>query len=219
MILRNNLASAPIKNYSIFFIGCTLLVLAGIGFTVFNVWSLSNYYVESDRLGQRIQEQQKKTAEAKDQGKKLRAQITQVKTPDFIAKADFINNAIKRRVFSWTKLFDQFEQCLPDNVKMVSVYPRITEKEIDIDMEVAGHNLNEIVGVVTAMENWPAFSNVYFKSERQDTDGLLHAAISLNYLPDKAVGADEKETSVSKGDSVEEPPADEETPVQDEEEE
>jgi Tfp pilus assembly protein PilN len=186
MIIRNNLSSNPIKNYSVYLIGCIVLAITAALFTVYNMVSLSSWFAQSRTVGRLISEQQKQLVELKHDEQKLRSQIVAVKTPDFVRKADFINNAIKRRVFSWTKLFDQFERAFPDNVKMVSVSPAIDQNTIRISMQVAGRNLDDIVKLITVLENSPAFRDVTFRSEQSDPDGLLHATISLQYLPENA---------------------------------
>lgn len=210
MIIRNNLASKPTKNYSLFFIGCAFVAALALAFTAFNVLHLTSSYARSRDLERLIIEQQKKISDLKLLDGKLRTQIRELKTSEFVKKTEFINNAVEKRVFSWTKLFDQFEKVLPNNVKMVSVSPIIVEGGIRINMTVAGRGLDDIVNLITVLENHPAFTDVFFRSERQETDGLLYATISLQYLPDKATGMD-VEQKPAEGASVVEPASDEDT--------
>jgi hypothetical protein len=185
MIIRNNLATNPVKNYSLYFLGCLVLLVAALIFTLFNAKSLLSWQSESNRLQVNISEQQKKRADLQNEATKLRLRITQIKTPRFISETEFMNNAIKRRTFSWTTLFDEFERIFPDNVKMVSVIPQIRDEQINITMEVAGKSLNDIVELISVLQSAPAFTEVVLKSERQQKDGLLYASISLTYLPEK----------------------------------
>jgi hypothetical protein len=185
MIIRNNLATNPVKNYSLYFIGCLVLIVATLLFTLFNARSLLSWQSEHSRLQANISEQQKKRADLQNEASKLRLRITQIKTPEFISETEFMNNAIKRRTFSWTTLFDEFERIFPDNVKMVSVYPQINDEQINISMEVAGKSLNDIVELISVLQNAPAFSEIVLKTERQQNDGSLHAAITLTYRPEK----------------------------------
>jgi hypothetical protein len=197
MIIRNNLANNPVKNYSLYFLGCLVLLSAALLFTLFNARSLLSWQSESSRLQVNISEQQKKRADLQNEASKLRLRITQIKTPQFINETEFMNNAIKRRTFSWTTLFDEFERIFPDNVKMVSVFPQINDEEINITMEVAGKSLNDIVQLISVLQSSPAFSEVVLKSERQQNDGLLHAAISLTYLPEKLISQPQPQTQTA----------------------
>jgi Tfp pilus assembly protein PilN len=182
MILRNNIASTPVKNDSLFFLGCLFLFLAAIVFTAFNLKSLSSGYLDSSRLQSKIAQEQSKRAELRKQSDNLRAKIIAIKTPEFVNESQFFDNAIKRRTFSWTTLFDQFERALPPNVKMVSIIPSIRDTDININMEVAGRSLNDVIALVKALQASPVFDDVVFRDERQAPDGL-HFNIALRYLP------------------------------------
>lgn len=195
MIIRNNLATNPVKNYLLYFLGCLVLLSAALLFTLFNARSLISWQSESYRLQVNISEQQKKRADLQNEASKLRMRITQIKTPQFISETEFMNNAIKRRTFSWTTLFDEFERIFPDNVKMVSVFPQIYDQQINISMEVAGKSLNDIVGLISVLQSAPAFSEVVLKSEQQQNDGFLHAAITLTYRPEKLTTQPQTQTA------------------------
>jgi Tfp pilus assembly protein PilN len=186
MIIRNNIASSPIKNYSLFLIGCFLLAITVILFTFFNLNALKNAYTKNGQLKKTIAAQQTELQNLEQKKKNLQHQIDIIKTPQFIAETEFMNNAIKRRTFSWTALFDHFEEMLPPNVKMISITPSVSEKNIAINMEMAGESLPDMLTLVRTLERDEQFSDVTLKAERHDTEGnLLYFTISLLYKPAK----------------------------------
>ena len=187
MIIKSNLASRPTRNYSLYFIGCLILAVTAAIFTVYNFSSLMSSHSKSSKLRDRIVEQQRLRSDAQSQAVTLRNRIAAIKTPDFVSETEFLNNAIKRRVFSWTALFDQFEAIFPNNVKMTSVTPNISGKDIGIRMEITGKELKDVIELIKVLQNHPAFSDVVFKSEKQESDGALQASISLKYKPDLAM--------------------------------
>jgi hypothetical protein len=187
MIIRNNLATAPVKNFSLYFLGCIVLLIGALLFTFLNVKNLMAWQSESGKLQTNIAAQLKKRSEFQNEASRLKAKITLIKTPQFVSETEFMSNAIKRRTFSWTMLFDEFERIFPDNVKMVSVFPQIRDEKINVNMEVAGKALNDIVSLFTSLQSSPAFSDVTLRGERQEADGSLHASISLTYLPEQVV--------------------------------
>jgi hypothetical protein len=186
MILKNNLATKPVRNYSLYFLGCLALFVMLLVFSIFNVRSLTGWYAANRNLEQKISGQQTKRFALQREATELRGRIARIKTPQFVMETEFINKAIKRRIFSWTTLFDQFERVLPNNVKMVSVLPGISDEKISISMEVAGKGLNDLFELITVLQNTPAFKKVVLKSERQEQDGLHYATITLIYLPEHA---------------------------------
>jgi|GEM_PF-2295094 len=184
MIIRSNLASSPIKNYSIFLLECTLLGIAAVLFTFFNLGSLRSSYDKNQELKKTIAIQQTQLHDLESKKKNLDNQIAKIKTPQFISETEFMNNAIKRRMFSWTALFDHFEQILPPTVKMISVLPAVTEKNIAINMEMAGRSLADMLELVRTLERDSEFSEVTLKAERSGEDGeMIYFSISLNYTP------------------------------------
>ena len=72
---------------------------------------------------------------------------------------------------------------------MTSVTPSISGEDIGIRMEITGKELKDVIELIKVLQNNPAFSDVVFKSERQETDGALDASITLKYKPDLAMGA------------------------------
>jgi hypothetical protein len=192
MIIRNNLATAPLRNYSLYFLGCLGLVIVGVFFTIWNITAYSGSLTETANLAERISEQRERRAELKLQASGLQQQIRAIKTPEFVKETGFINNAIKRRIFSWTTLLDQLEKAFSEDVKMVSVSPSIKDERVFLNMEVAGKSLNDLTQLILLMENSPIFSDVSFRSESEGSDGLLHAMISLLYLPDRVAKASQQ---------------------------
>jgi Tfp pilus assembly protein PilN len=194
MIIRSNLASSPIKNYSIFLLGCTALAVAIVLFTFFNLTSLKNSYEKNEQLKKTIATQQIELQNIEQKKGGLQHEIDTIKTPQFVSETEFMNNAIKRRVFSWTGLFDHFEEMLPPSVKMISITPTVAAKNIAINMEMAAQSLPNMLTLVRALEKDPQFSDVTLKAEHSDAqEDLIYFSISLQYRPpeDKKGGADE----------------------------
>jgi hypothetical protein len=187
MIIKSNLASNPVRNHTLFLLSClALIVLVGV-FSVLNIRFLTASFRRSSELELMLSAQLRERADMQRQSNDLKHQISMIKTQRFVSETEFLNNAIKKRVFSWTTLFDRFEKVFPDNVKMVSVFPNIRDEDISISMEVAGKSLNDLLQLIDRLQKAGVFSDVVFRSERQDTsDGLIHAAITLLYLPEPA---------------------------------
>jgi len=199
MIIKNNFATNPIKNYTLFLLSCLALTIVVGAFSTINVRLLTASFRQSRILEAKMSDQLKQRSDMQRQSTELKNKVSKIKTQKFITETEFLNNAIKRRVFSWTALFDQFERVFPDSVKMVSVLPNIREENINISMEVAGRSLNDLMQLIDRLQKSGTFSNVVFRSERQDTaDGFIYATISLLYLPDQTAAAAQRKTAVSK---------------------
>jgi cell division protein FtsB len=183
MIIRSNLASAPIKNYSLFLLACIFLGIGVVAFTAWNLASLSGSYLKNSALKNTIAIQEKQLQELESKANAVQTKIGNIKTKEFISETEFMNNAIKRRTFSWTALFDHFEEVLPPTVKMISVIPSVSEENIAINLEMAGQSLTDMLELVRLLERDPAFSNVVLKGERTENDQQIQFSVSLIYIP------------------------------------
>jgi hypothetical protein len=183
MIIRSNLASSPIKNYSLFLLGCVLLGVGVAAFTFFNLTNISDSYSRTGELKTTITTQQTQLDSMEQKAKELQEKINRIKTSKFISETEFMNNAIKRRTFSWTSLFDHFEEVLPPTVKMISVTPAVEENNIAIRLEMAGKNLSDMLELVRTLERDEQFSDVTLKAERAGDEDLIYFSVSLNYKP------------------------------------
>jgi hypothetical protein len=196
MIIRSNLASAPIKNYSLFLLGCIVLGVAVAAFTFFNLTNISDSYSKNSELKKTITTQQTQLAAMEEKEKDLQNKINRIKTAKFVSETEFMNNAIKRRTFSWTSLFDHFEEVLPPSVKMISVMPAVQEKNIAIKLDMAGRNLSDMLELVRSLERDPQFSEVTLKAERAGDEDLIYFSVSLNYKPPSNIGPSALERSL-----------------------
>ena len=183
MIIRTNLASSPIKNYSLFLFGCVLLGVAVAVFTFFNLTNISDSYGINWELKKTITTQQTQLVAMEQKAKELQDKINRIKTAKFVSETEFMNNAIKRRTFSWTSLFDHFEEVLPPTVKMISVIPIVEESNIAIKLEMAGKDLSDMLELVRTLERDSQFSDVTLKAERAGNEDMIYFSVSLNYKP------------------------------------
>src|SRR5262245_6126197 len=198
MIIRSNLASTPIKNYSLFLFGCILLGIAVAAFTFFNLTNISDSYSKNRELKKTITAQQTQLDAMQDKAKQFQEKINRIKTTKFVSETEFMNNAIKRRTFSWSSLFDHFEEVLPPSVKMISVIPIVEENNIAMKLEMAGRNLSDMLELVRTLERDPQFSDVTLKAERSgEQDDLIYFSVSLNYKPPQTASLGQKDVGAN----------------------
>jgi hypothetical protein len=183
MIIRSNLASSPIRNYSLFLLGSMVLGIVVVLFTGWNLISLSTSYGQTAELKKAIRNQENQLREMELKEKDIQARIARIKTPEFVAETTFMNNAIKRRTFSWTALFDHFEEVLPPSVKMISIFPTVTDSSIAINLEMSGQSLTDMLELVRLLERDTAFSQVVLKGENSADGNQIFFSVSLNYNP------------------------------------
>src|SRR5262245_66070933 len=66
-----------------------------------------------------------RAADLRQQAARLRATVDPRQLEFASTEARQANDLIDRRTFSWTELFNRFETTIPDDVRIVSVRPRL----------------------------------------------------------------------------------------------
>ncbi|MGA3195253.1 MAG: PilN domain-containing protein [Terriglobales bacterium] len=107
-------------------------------------------------------------------------------------QSQFLNGLIRRKAFSWTRVFEELEQVMPANLHVVSLRPEFNEQnEMQLEMRVAGDNRNAAVELVHRMESSKHFQSAQLLSEQgassEPGSGVIATVIST-YVPDQPNG-------------------------------
>jgi type IV pilus assembly protein PilN len=108
-------------------------------------------------------------------------------------QSQFLNGLIRRKAFSWTRVFEELEQVMPANLHVVSLRPEFNEQnEMQLEMRVAGDNRNAAVELVHRMESSRHFQSAQLLSEQgassEPGSGVIATVIST-YVPDQPNGS------------------------------
>jgi len=99
------------------------------------------------------------------------------------AAATEANAIIDGRTFSWSDLFTHFETTLPEDVRIVSVSPRVErDGRMLMAIVVVGRRAEDIDRFVQQLEDAGAFRNLLSSQEAVNEDGLLETVLEGEYL-------------------------------------
>jgi type IV pilus assembly protein PilN len=106
-------------------------------------------------------------------------------------QSQFLNGLIRRKAFSWTRVFEELEQVMPANLHAVSLRPEFNEQNaMQLDMRVVGDNRNAAVELVHRMESSKHFRGAQLLYEGASTEtGGVTATVVSTYVPDEAIGS------------------------------
>jgi type IV pilus assembly protein PilN len=96
--------------------------------------------------------------------------------------AQFLNEAFRHKIFSWTQVMSDLEQLVPTGVQVVSIKPKFEDDQLQFDMEVGSQNRGRVIELVRRMEGSPRFPRAAIASEKTDDRGL-HVIIQATYSP------------------------------------
>lgn len=80
-------------------------------------------------------------------------------------RSAFLNGLIQERSFPWTRIFMDFENLLPEGVRIVNIGPRLVAGHVELHMSVGAANDDAKLKFLRALEHAPAFSHVALMAE------------------------------------------------------
>lgn len=160
-----NLASKPFVNQRKFYLILVLLVavlLAG------SAWNISRYrvihaYKVADSV--EIAASRTRLAEMEKEEALLRQRLQRPEIAEFLEKAEYLNQLIDQRTFSWTRLLNELETLTPPNVQIASLRPKLEKGAIDIEIVANARTDQDAILFVSNLEGGNSFFNVRPLSE------------------------------------------------------
>jgi hypothetical protein len=104
-----------------------------------------------------------------------------------LSEIGFLNGLIARKELSWTRLFGNLEDMVPDSVHLVSLRPDVPENgPISLHLEVVGRSIADVSRFIEALEKSPEFENVVVSFEQkapESTASDVNVSLAANYFP------------------------------------
>ena len=190
MRLDINLATRPYEDARRFWVQwgsilsvVGLLTLILVFMALSGLWSASN-----DR--KTIRSYQKEIAERDSERAKAEVFLNLPENRSTRDRSQFLNELIRRKSFSWTKVFEDLERIMPPRVHLVSIHPELNEdNQLAIKMQVAGDSRERALDLVRRMESSPHFQQTKIDSESQQAQNEgVSLDITAVYTGDRARG-------------------------------
>jgi type IV pilus assembly PilN-like protein len=182
--LEINLASRPFRNNSLYWagFGSATAILAAV--TAVNLWLFIGHGTTMRLHHQDLDTKQHKRESLSGDEHRLSVKLTKLDFNGLARQAEFANDAIRRRVFSWTELFNRLEEVVPPAVMMTSIRPEIQAEGISIVVEGSAKDQEALLQLEENLIKSPHFARIYPGSERREQRGQdLHFSLKCDYLP------------------------------------
>ena len=183
-MLRTNLSTRPFYNVRAvqFVLGAAAVIVVVL--TSFNLVQIVRLTASQSDLGAHAQQAEQDATRLRAEANRVRAQINPKELEVVAGAAREANAIIDRRAFSWTQLFAQFEDTLPEDVRITAVQPRLErDGSFVVAVGVQARRVEDLDGFIEALENRSSFRRVLATQEQTNTEGLLEAIIEGTYVP------------------------------------
>jgi len=192
MRLDINLATRPYEDARVFWArwgtGVGLLALATLLLLGWTVRSWMN----AGRDRENIAQLQQQIADRDQERATAQAFLDMAANRSTRDQSQFLNGLIRRKSFSWTRVFGELERVMPPNLHVVSLQPEFTEQGgMQLDMRVVGETRGAVIELVHRMEGSKNFQGAELVQEAPTGDpaGGVSASVVATYVPDAKEGS------------------------------
>jgi Tfp pilus assembly protein PilN len=182
-MLTTNLATRPFYNERVVQFALGAVVALVVAVSAFNAIELIRLTESQRTLGAHAVESEREAARLRSEAAAIRAQINPKELEVVANAAREANSIIDQRAFSWSELFDQLEQTLPDDVRITAVAPSLSPQgQFIVNIAVQARRSEDLDAFIEALEKTGSFHDVITPAEETNEQGLLVAVIRGLYV-------------------------------------
>lgn len=182
-MLRLNLSTRPFYNERLVKVTIAVIVLLTAALTMFNVAQILSLTGRNRELTAQAAASEAKANELRAQAQQVRQAMNRAEVSEVQAEAREANILIDRRVFSWTDLFNRFEETLPAEARILAVSPQVdTQGRMLVAMTVVARRPEDRDLFVDRLEETGAFSKVMARNDEVLEDGTMRSILQGYYM-------------------------------------
>ncbi len=182
-MLRTNLSTRPFYNERAVHVCLALSAILVVALTTFNLWEIYSLSGRDARVRTSIEQADLRARDLRAEAARTRSAINPRELEEVAAAAREANAVIDKRVFSWTELFNRFENTLPDDVRVSAVRPTVErDGSMTIVMLVVAKDVRGVNAFIENLEKDGSFAGLISREEFVDEGGELKATIEGRYL-------------------------------------
>ena len=163
-----NLSTRPFAAHRLFNIALAIVLAALL---ILSGWQAIGF-VRFSRLARGLQTPEiDARVEAEALGKRVADVESRLDRPEATAKLNeigFLNHLITQKNLSWTRLFADLEDMVPNNVHLVSLRPDIgVNGVITLQIELQGRSIGDVSEFIHRLEKSPVFQSITVSNEQK----------------------------------------------------
>jgi len=190
-----NLSTRPFPAYQL---KLMLLTAALASLIALSVWQAYGFMRYSGLAKQIRGGEQSARIDAEALGRRLDDLDEKLNRPEAtqkMAEIQFLNNILTKKALSWTRIFSDLEELMPEGVHLVSLRPDFTVNEPAVlHIEVMAHSINDWKKLAESLQSVPAFDELIVSTEdkkqinsdaRNTSATDVSIAFTVQYHPEK----------------------------------
>ena len=181
-MLRTNLATRPFYNDRGVRVGIGIAVIAVAALTTFNAMQVFSLNARNSDMSARAAQAEAQTAQSREQARTITQAMDKGEVTAVHDAAREANLLIEKRAFSWTDLFNRFENTLPPDVRISAVEPQVDrEGRLLIAVSAIARRVEDLHAFIDQLETSGGLRDVIPRQQDVMDDGTLRAVIQGYY--------------------------------------
>jgi hypothetical protein len=190
-MLRANLATRPFYNDRLVRVVLGLITIVAAAMTSYNVSEVVRLRSRDAEVRRQTEAAEREAGRLQIEARRIRQTINRDQLAAVQEAAQEANQLIDQRAFSWTDLFNQFEQTLPPEVRISTVTPQVdVNGRMIVAVTVVSRRVEDLDKFIDALEKTGAFQSVLSRQEEAQEDGTLRSVIQGYYTAGGAPAAE-----------------------------
>ena len=179
-----NLAARPYRDYRPVYAVVVVLSLLTAFLMLNNIETYYRYIRETKTTRAKVAEVEAQARIEKQKEESAKQRVAHLDLARLDQQTRFINAKLAERAFSWSRLFDELESILADDVRLVSVSPNFTEEgPIELQMDFEAKSGDGMITTINRMNADPHFQDAFPSTESMDDSGTYTFDLTAKYLP------------------------------------
>jgi hypothetical protein len=190
-MLRANLSTRPFYNDRLVRVILGLITVVAAALTSYNVSEVVRLRSRGAEVRRQTDAAEREADRLQVEARRIRQTINREQLAAVQAAAQEANQLIDQRAFSWTDLFNQFEQTLPPEVRISTVTPQVDAAgRMIVAVTVVSRRVEDLDKFIDALEKTGSFQSVLSRQEEAQDDGTLRSIIQGYYTASAAPKAE-----------------------------
>lgn len=179
-----NLAARPYRDYRPVYAVVVVLSLLTAFLMLNNIETYYRYIHETKSTRAKIAEIEEQARVEKQKEETARQRVNGLDLAKLDQQTRFINAKLAERAFSWSRLLDELESILADDVRLVSVTPAFTDEgPVRLSMDFEAKSGDGMITTINRMNADPQFRDAFPSGETARDDGTYVFSLAAEYLP------------------------------------
>lgn len=184
-----NLAARPYRDYRPVYAVVVAMSLLTAFLMLNNIDTYYKYIHETRATRAKIADLEEQTRRERDREQTAKQRLQGLDLARLDRQTKFINAKLAERAFSWSQLLDELESILADDVRLISVSPKVgPDGVVVLDLEFQSKSSDGMIATINRMNADPQFMDAFPSTESQLDGGLYSFGIATQYRPAEKTG-------------------------------